>query len=64
MTPGSWSHVALNGHLVPIVGVTPAPFFGVEVGNRYDVAVPLCADRMLAEEAKAVFRFATPGGCR
>ena len=44
--------VALNGYQFPIVGVTPAPFFGVEVGNRYDVAVPLCADRMLADDGK------------
>ena len=27
----------------PIVGVMPASFFGVEVGRRFDVALPLCA---------------------
>ncbi len=27
-----------------IVGVTPASFFGVEVGRTFDVAVPLCAE--------------------
>jgi predicted permease len=27
----------------PIVGVMPAAFFGVEVGRRFDVALPLCA---------------------
>jgi len=32
-----------------VIGVTPPSFFGVEVENRYDVAIPLCADRLLAE---------------
>ena len=44
--------VSLDGYVVPIVGVTPASFFGVEVGSRYDVAVPLCADRLIAEDKK------------
>ena len=44
--------VSLNGQTFPIIGVTPAPFFGVEVGNRYDVAIPLCADRIMAEDRK------------
>jgi predicted permease len=34
----------LDGRTFPVVGVTSPAFFGVEVGNRYDVAVPLCAD--------------------
>ena len=28
---------------VPIIGVTPPSFFGVEVGRRFDVAMPLCS---------------------
>ena len=44
--------VSLNGHAIPVIGVTPPAFFGVEVGNRYDVAIPLCADRLLAEDQK------------
>lgn len=44
--------VTLNGYQIPIVGVTPPSFFGVEVGSRYDVALPLCADRLLAEDKK------------
>jgi predicted permease len=40
--------VSLDGHPIPIIGVTPPAFFGVEVGNRYDVAIPLCADRLLS----------------
>jgi putative ABC transport system permease protein len=36
--------VTLDGHEYPIVGVTPASFFGMEVGRAFDVAVPLCAE--------------------
>ena len=36
--------VILDGHPYEIVGVTPAEFFGVEVGHSFDVAVPLCAE--------------------
>jgi putative ABC transport system permease protein len=44
--------VSLEGHSIPVVGVTPPYFFGVEVGSRYDVAIPLCADRLFAEDKK------------
>ena len=40
--------VRLDGRAFPIVGITPASFFGVEVGSRFDVAIPLCADSLLA----------------
>jgi putative ABC transport system permease protein len=36
--------ITLDGHPYDIVGVTPASFFGVEVGRAFDVAVPLCAE--------------------
>ncbi len=39
--------VSLDGYPIPVIGVTAPSFFGVEVGNRYDVAIPLCADRVL-----------------
>jgi putative ABC transport system permease protein len=44
--------ITLDGYPLRVIGVTPASFFGVEVGNRYDVALPLCADRLLAEDKK------------
>jgi predicted permease len=44
--------LTLDGKVFPVVGVTPPSFFGVEVGNRYDVAVPLCVDRLLSEDGK------------
>jgi putative ABC transport system permease protein len=40
--------VRLEGHLFDIVGVTPPDFFGLDVGRRFDVAVPVCADSMLS----------------
>src|SRR5579862_3016220 len=44
--------VNLDSHPFPIVGVTPASFFGVEVGSRYDVAIPLCADPLLSQDGR------------
>jgi putative ABC transport system permease protein len=44
--------LTLNGYPVSVVGVTPPSFFGVEVGHRYDVAIPLCADRLMSEDHK------------
>ena len=46
------STVRLDGRPFPIVGVTPAAFFGVEVGHRYDVAIPICADHLYADNGK------------
>src|SRR5215204_5283323 len=31
-----------------IVGVTPASFFGLEVGRSFDVALPICADAIVS----------------
>ena len=45
-------NVRLNGRLFSVIGVTPVEFFGVEVGHQYDVALPLCADRLFAEDGK------------
>lgn len=42
----------LNSHPFPIIGVTGPEFFGVEVGNRFDVAIPLCADRVMSDDGK------------
>jgi predicted permease len=44
--------VKLDGRAFPVMGVTGANFFGVEVGHRYDVAVPLCADPMFFADGK------------
>ncbi len=38
----------LDGHTFEIVGITPARFFGVEVGRHPDVYIPLCTERAMA----------------
>ncbi len=40
----------LDGHKVQVMGVTPASFFGVEVGRSFDVILPACAQATFAGE--------------
>ncbi|HEV2833726.1 MAG TPA: ABC transporter permease [Pyrinomonadaceae bacterium] len=40
--------VTLSDKPFEIVGVTPQSFFGLEVGRTFDVALPLCADAIIA----------------
>ena len=42
----------LDGQTVTILGVTSPGFFGVEVGHRYDVAIPMCSDPLFWEDGK------------
>jgi predicted permease len=42
--------LTLNGHPFEIVGVTPASFFGLEAGRRYDVAIPICSEPVMRGE--------------
>src|SRR5580658_9849895 len=44
--------VRLDGRQFPIIGVAAAGFFGVEIGHRFDVAVPVCSDPMFWEPGK------------
>jgi predicted permease len=37
----------VEGHQLPILGVTPPGFTGIEVGRSFDVAAPLCAEPLL-----------------
>ena len=48
--------LTLDGHAFDIVGVTPAGFFGVEVGRSFDVAVPLCAEPLTAARESSLDR--------
>jgi putative ABC transport system permease protein len=43
----------LDAHPIEIVGVTPPDFFGVEVGWRFDVALPLCAELAIQPQINA-----------
>lgn len=44
--------ITLNDHSFRIGGITPPSFFGVEPGQRFDVALPLCADNVFAKDGK------------
>ncbi|WP_321474212.1 ABC transporter permease [uncultured Paludibaculum sp.] len=44
--------ISLDGHTFPVIGITKPEFFGVEMGRRYDVAIPVCADRMMSDDGK------------
>jgi len=37
------STISLDNHTYPIIGVTAPGFYGVEVGTKFDVALPICA---------------------
>lgn len=41
------STVMLAGHPVQVIGITPAGFYGMEVGESFDVALPLCSEAVL-----------------
>jgi predicted permease len=41
--------VRLKGLQFPIAGVTEPAFFGLDVGRRFDIALPLCADALLQD---------------
>ena len=61
--------VRLDGTQFAIVGVTAPAFFGLDVGRRFDVAVPLCADAVAAVRrephrvARASGGWRWSGGC-
>jgi putative ABC transport system permease protein len=37
------STLSLNNHPFEVIGVSSPGFYGVEVGNKFDVAIPVCA---------------------
>ena len=39
--------VQVEGVSFHVVGVAPAEFFGLDVGRRFDVVLPLCSDRLM-----------------
>jgi putative ABC transport system permease protein len=45
--PALGQKLRLNDKTVDVIGITPANFFGVAVGNNFDVAVPICAQPYL-----------------
>jgi putative ABC transport system permease protein len=45
--PALGKELKLNDKPVEIIGITPANFFGVAVGDNFDVAVPICSQPYL-----------------
>jgi putative ABC transport system permease protein len=48
--------MTLEGHPFPILGVTPASFYGVDVGHTFDIAVPLCSEPVIMGERSSYNR--------
>jgi predicted permease len=44
------ARITLEGQPFEVIGVTPASFFGVEVGKGFEVAIPLCSEQAIAAE--------------
>jgi putative ABC transport system permease protein len=42
--------LTLDGHPFPILGITPPSFYGVSVGDRFDVAIPICSEPIIDGE--------------
>ncbi len=41
------SRIVIADHLLEIIGITPPGFGGLEVGTRFDIALPLCTQALL-----------------
>ena len=54
--PSPGETIAIEGHRFEIAGITPARFFGVEVGRAFDVALPACAEDLIADSPRTAKR--------
>jgi predicted permease len=45
--PALGRKLMLNDKPVEVIGITPANFFGVDVGGSFDIAVPVCSEPVL-----------------
>jgi predicted permease len=50
------SNLVVYGRSVPVIGVTPPRFFGLEVGKQFDVAIPFCSGATTSTGASALLR--------
>jgi len=44
--------IRIEGRPFEIAGITPSRFFGVEVGHAFDVALPVCAEELIADSPR------------
>jgi putative ABC transport system permease protein len=42
--------ISVNGHRFPIVGVTPPEFTGIDAGEPFDIAVPICSEQAMDDQ--------------
>lgn len=42
--------LTVDGHPFSIIGVTPPSFYGVSVGDRFDIAIPVCTEPIISGE--------------
>jgi len=59
--PGAGIKLVANNDLVEIVGVTPPEFFGMAVGESFDLALPFCREKELHRD---VFEVSVMGRLR
>ena len=50
------SKLTLNGQPFQIIGVTPANFYGVDVGQNFDVAVAICSEPVFSTKGSLMDR--------
>jgi putative ABC transport system permease protein len=50
------SKLTIESHPVEVLGVTPAGFYGVEVGRGYEVALPICSESLVDGEYQVMDR--------
>ncbi len=48
--------ITVEGHPFDVIGVTPANFYGVDVGRTWDVMVPLCAEPIVYGESSMLLK--------
>jgi putative ABC transport system permease protein len=47
------SNLALDGHVFPIIGVAPRGFYGLMVGTKFDVAIPICTVQVFGKDSRS-----------
>jgi putative ABC transport system permease protein len=43
--------ISLNARRFPVIGVTPPEFTGIDVGEPFDVAVPVCSEQAIEDQS-------------
>jgi len=47
---GAGAILMVDGEPKEVIGVTPPDFFGLSVGDRFDIALPLCQPKELRRD--------------